>query len=135
MADVTVEEVQEWLDAYVAAWKSYDPAEIGGLFTEDAIYHRNPSSSSARGRPAIVAFWMADKHLDAPGLYDARYKPVLIDGNLAVTYGRTEFFGEDGTLYTAYHNVWFLRFSADGRCSEFHESYTAPPGPTRRELA
>jgi len=135
MADLAEDIVQRWLDGYVSAWKSYDPSEIGDLFSEDAIYHRNPSSKSARGREAIVAFWLEEQHFDTPGTYDAHYRPLLIDGNLAVTYGRTEFFAPDGSLDTAYHNAWLLRFDAEGRCTEFHELYTAPPGDERREPA
>ena len=29
---------QRWLDAYVEAWRTYDPAGIGELFGEDAEY-------------------------------------------------------------------------------------------------
>jgi ketosteroid isomerase-like protein len=132
MDEVSRDVVQRWLDAYVSAWKSYDPDEIGNLFSEDAVYHRNPSSESAIGREAIVAFWLAEKHLDAPGLYDAHYEPVAIEGNLAVAYGKTEFFNEDGSLNTAFRNAWLLRFGADGRCTECHEAYTGVPGPTPR---
>ncbi len=31
-------DVQRWLDAYVQAWTTYDPADIGALFAEDAVY-------------------------------------------------------------------------------------------------
>lgn len=31
-------EFQRWLDAYVAAWKTYGEDEIGALFSEDAEY-------------------------------------------------------------------------------------------------
>jgi hypothetical protein len=32
------EAVAAWLDAYVAAWRSYDPDAIGALFSKDATY-------------------------------------------------------------------------------------------------
>jgi ketosteroid isomerase-like protein len=133
MTDITVEQVQRWLDGYVAAWQTYDPIQIGDLFAEDAVYHRNPRSTSAKGREAIVSFWVADKELDMPGLYGGHYVPVAIDGNLALAYGTTEFFDEDGALDTVYRNAWLLRFDDDGRCCEFHESYTGPPGPEVRQ--
>ena len=133
MGDVSQETVQRWLDAYVAAWKSYDPQEIADLFTVDAIYHRNPKSSSARGRQAIVEFWLDEKHHDVPGSYEGTYEPVSIEGNLAVAYGKTEFFDAEGALDTEYRNTWLLRFAPDGRCSEFHESYTWAPGAEARQ--
>ena len=43
---------QDWLDAYVAAWLSYDRAQIEALFTEDVRYRyqfitRAPKSAAA----------------------------------------------------------------------------------------
>jgi hypothetical protein len=35
---LTHDDVQRWLDAYVDAWRTYDPAAIGALFAEDATY-------------------------------------------------------------------------------------------------
>ena len=39
---MTRDEVQRWLDDYVAAWRSYDPEAIGDLFGEDAEYRYHP---------------------------------------------------------------------------------------------
>ena len=36
-ATVTTDDVQRWLDAYIAAWTSYDEAAIIGLFTGDCF--------------------------------------------------------------------------------------------------
>ena len=42
--------VQAWLDGYVAAWKSYDPAAIGDLFSADVEYRYHPLDGPG-GRP------------------------------------------------------------------------------------
>lgn len=119
--------MQRWLDGYVAAWRSYDPAAIGDLWTADAVWHR-PFGVRVRGRDAIVAEWLAEQHLDTPGGYDARYEPIAIDGDIVVTHGRTRFFDPtSGAVLTEYDNVWVLRFGHDGRCAEFHEWYAARP--------
>jgi ketosteroid isomerase-like protein len=119
--------VQRWLDAYVAAWKSYDEAEIGDLWTEHATWVY-PFGIRAQGRAAITAEWMAEKHLFTEGGYDAHYVPIAIDGDIAVTHGRTRFFEPaTGAVLTDYDNVWVLRFGPDGRCAEFHEWYAARP--------
>jgi hypothetical protein len=34
---MTRDEVQDWLDRYVDAWRSYDADAIGELFSEDAL--------------------------------------------------------------------------------------------------
>ena len=56
--------VQRWLDAYVRAWKSYDPADIADLWTDDAIW-LYPFGARARGRAAITAEWMAERDRSA----------------------------------------------------------------------
>ena len=125
--------VQRWLDAYVAAWRSYDEAAIADLWTEDAAWIY-PFRVRAAGRAAITAEWMAEKPLFDGRGYDAEYEPIAIDGPFAVTHGRTLFFDlMTGATQAEYDNVWVLRFAPDGRCSEFHEWYAGRPehDPTR----
>ncbi|CAA9537812.1 MAG: hypothetical protein AVDCRST_MAG49-491 [uncultured Thermomicrobiales bacterium] len=118
--------VQGWLDAYVRAWETYDPALIGALFTEDAAYYADPFDRGTRGRDAIVARWLA--HRDAPGTYRAAYAPVAVDGETAVATGFSRYFGADGTTPRAtYGNAFVLRFAPDGRCAEYREWFMEAP--------
>jgi hypothetical protein len=71
--------VAAWLDGYSRAWKTYDPEQIGELFSEDAVYFDNPFDEPVRGREAIVASWLEDP--DEEGTYEGRYRPVLVAGD------------------------------------------------------
>jgi hypothetical protein len=123
---ISREEVADWLNMYVAAWKSYDPQEIGELFSEDARYYYSPYADPVRGRDAIVANWLENR--DTPGTYKAQYEPVAVEGNLAVANGRSTYFEEDGTTFsTEYDNIFLIRFDEDGRCTEFREWYIEKP--------
>lgn len=114
--------VNIWLDNYVSAWKSYDPQAIGSLFSEDALYYYGPFEQPLRGREAIVADWL--KNRDQAGTYDAQYRAVAIQGDLAVTNGRTRYYEKDtARLVREYDNLFLIRFNDAGECAEFREWY------------
>lgn len=120
---MTHDEVQRWLDDYVAAWRSCDADAIGALFTEDAVYGYRPwddESHTVSGREAIVASWLDDP--DDPTAWEARYHPYAVDGDRAVAIGRTTYDSDGEGDGRVYHNAFILRF-ADNRCAEFHEFY------------
>ena len=106
-----------WLDRYVEAWRSYDPALISDLFSEDAEYRYHPQDEPVVGRDAIVASWLEDR--DEPGTFDARYEPLAIDGDVHVAHGTSSYFDADGGLHDQYANIFVCRFDADGRCRDF----------------
>jgi SnoaL-like protein len=114
---------QEWLARYVSAWKTYDPGEIGALFSEDALYQYHPFDQPVRGRSAIVASWLREDQRDQPGTYDGRYRPIVVEGDLVVSNGRSRYFRPDGTVEKEYDNIFFMRFDQEGRCREFREWY------------
>jgi ketosteroid isomerase-like protein len=110
----TREQVQTWCDAYVEAWRTYDEAAIGALFTEDATYAYHPYGESLRGREAIASSWLGDR--DEPGSWEASYAPLLIEGDRAIVTGETSY-----TNGRRFSNLWVLAFDGDGQCSDFVE--------------
>jgi len=117
------DEVQAWLDAYVAAWRSYDPAEIGALFADDASYAYHPwdtGDAVLRGRDAIVRNWLDEP--DAAGSWQAEYRPLIVEGDRAVATGVTRY--ANGKVYD---NLWVLRYDDTSRCTEFVEWYMLRP--------
>ena len=117
---VTREQVQAWLDAYVDAWRTYEASTIGALFSADATYAYHPHDEPERGREAIVASWLSEP--DEARSWEARYAPLLVDGDRAVATGETVY--ADGRRFS---NLFVLRFDGDGRCSEFVEWYIENP--------
>jgi len=118
--------VSAWLDAYVQAWKTYDRDAIGALFSENAVYYYTPYYEALHGREAIVNSWLQER--DVAGTYDAHYEPVVIEGDRAVTNGRSRYF-EQGShkLKAEWDNVFILRFDEQGRCKEYREWYMQRP--------
>jgi hypothetical protein len=109
------ERLTGWMDRYVGAWTSNDPQEIGGLFTEDAVYYTAPWREPWVGREGIVAGWLGRK--DEQGNWRFRWEPIASSDDLHFIRGWTEYLKES----TRYSNLWVIRLESDGRCSEFTE--------------
>lgn len=118
MSDPTLEQVQEWLDRYLDAWRSYDRGEIEALFTEDATYRHLPGDDPIVGRDAIVSDWLDDP--DEVGSWTAHYRAWSVTGDRATAVGETDY-----SEYGKYYNV-FLITLRDGKCSDFVEYWVRP---------
>jgi ketosteroid isomerase-like protein len=118
-------DVRSWLEAYIEAWRSYDPEAIGALFAEDGLYRYHPWDEPLRGRDAIVASWLMDA--DASGSWEAQYEPLAVDGDFAIATGHSRYLDSGGSLEKEYANCFLIRFDADGRCSSFTEWFMKKP--------
>lgn len=108
--------ITEWMDGYLRAWESNDPADIAGLFTADAEYRSYPWAQPAVGTDAIVALWLetadpAGNHRFSWHVVGAAAEPHLVQGH-------TEY--DDGRVY---ENLWLVSLAADGRARSFTEWY------------
>jgi uncharacterized protein (TIGR02246 family) len=121
MDDDLARRLQTWVDGYVQAWNSNDPAAIGVLFTQDAVYYTEPYSPPWRGRDEIVRRWLDRK--DEPGETEFRWHPLAVSPDVAVVQGETVY----RTPPQAYSNLWIIRLDAKGRCTEFTEWWMQHP--------
>ena len=117
--------VANWLQRYVAAWRSYDREEIGELFAADARYRYHPYDEWITGREAIVDSWLEDR--DDPESWDAAYEPFAVAGDAAVATGSSTYTNPAGTIRAIYDNCFVMRFDAEGRCAEFTEWFMKRP--------
>ena len=126
--------VDRWLEAYVSAWKSYDPGQIAALFAPDVAYRYHPYDDPIEGRDAVVASWLGEgdspdaSARDQPGTYDASYRAVAVDDDVAVATGSSSYRAKpSGPVEKVFDNCFVMRFDRDGRCSEFTEWYMERP--------
>lgn len=128
---MTHDDVQDWLDRYIDAWRTSDPAAIGELFAEDAEYRYHPWDEPVRGRDAIVRDWVAPEGdastLDAPDSWAAHYEPFAVDGDRAVAIGWSRYLAQGDTPEKLYHNCYLLEFGRGGRCRSFTEFFIRQP--------
>ena len=111
--------VERWVERYLHAWASNDPADIGGLFTEDARYYTAPYRTPWSGRDEIVRGWL--ERAAEPGTWSFRHQVLAVQGDLAFVQGWTEERDEPDAW-----NLWVIRFDDGGRASEFVEWWMIP---------
>ncbi len=133
-------DVDRWLDAYVSAWKSYDREQIADLFSADVVYRYHPYDEPVSGRDEVVKSWLGeDEHpspgastRDPEGTYDATYRALAVDSDVAVATGSSSYRGTpDGPIERVFDNCFVMRFDAAGRCREFTEWYIERPRDER----
>jgi ketosteroid isomerase-like protein len=125
---MTQEDVDRWLADYVEAWRTYDRDQIGALFTEDIAYRYHPYDEPIEGRDEVIKAWRAEgDHPEAgtrddPGTFDAEYRAVAVDGDVAVATGTSSYKDSaDGPVARVYDNCFVMRFDSEGCCREFTE--------------
>jgi SnoaL-like domain len=133
---VTRDEVNRWLGDYVQAWVTYEPRQVEALFAEDISYRYHPYDDPIEGREAMVESWLAAgedsgaSSRDEPGTYDAEYRCVAADGDMAVAVGSSSYKDSpDGPVVRIYDNCFVMRFDDEGRCREFTEWFMQRPSP------
>ena len=110
------EPIAAWMDGYLKAWESNDPADIARLFTPDADYRSYPWAQPAVGVDAIVALWL--QTADSPGNHRFSWHVVGTAEDPHLVRGHTEY--DDGRVY---ENLWLVSLAPDGRARSFTEWY------------
>ena len=127
---VTRDDFASWLERYIEAWRSADPAAIGDLFSEDVTYSQNGGQSSVVGREAVVEDWLEASY--EPELaWEASYEPLAIEEELHVAVGSTRYMREGG-VREEFSNIFVCRFDDEGRCSDLREWWMRAPSPVAR---
>ena len=86
------------------------------------------------GRAELVRSWLGEAAdagapaRDEKGSYDASYRAVAVDAEVAVATGSSSYLsGPGGPVEKVYDNCFVMRFDAAGRCREFTEWYVERP--------
>jgi hypothetical protein len=115
-----------WIEGYIRAWNSNDPADIGALFAEDARYYPEPFRRPWHGRDQIIRKWLARR--DEPGQTTFDWHIIANTDDVAVIQGTTHY------PTRTYSNLWLIRLDTGGQCREFTEWWMRQPArpPTAR---
>jgi hypothetical protein len=105
---------EDWIQGYLKAWTSNDPADIAALFTEEAEYHPAPFTDPWVGQETITKEWIALD--DQPGTWTFDHDWLAIEGDTGVLHALTTY-----TTEGTFSNIWVVKLNKDGRCYEFRE--------------
>ena len=119
------QQLDNWVAGYVRAWETNDPADVGRLFAEDALYFTAPHREPWRCREAIVAGWL-DRD-DQPGTWTFAHEIVAVCDDLGFVQGRTDYAATSDGPAETYSNLWVIRLDAGGRCLIFTEWWMQHP--------
>jgi hypothetical protein len=128
--------VQDWLDRYIEAWRSYERDAVAALFAERAEYRYHPGDDPIVGQDQIVSSWLEPdgdaSSRDEPGTWDAQYEPYAVDGDRAVAVGWSRYYADASRSSVAryYDNCFLIEFDPDGRCRSFLEFFRQRPDAT-----
>ncbi|MDQ3958539.1 MAG: nuclear transport factor 2 family protein [Actinomycetota bacterium] len=115
------DEYRRWVERYVVAWQSNDPADIAALFSENGRYFTEPYAAPWEGREAIVRGWL--DHKDEPGDTTFDYDVLVSTQEIGLVKGVTKYASSGKT----YSNLWEIRLDASGDCTEFVEWWMERP--------
>ena len=83
---------------------------------------------------AVIKSWLEDgatvgaSTRDEPGTYDATYRAIAVDDDVAVATGSSSYRAKPGgPVEKIFDNCFVIRFDRDGRCNEFTEWFIERP--------
>jgi hypothetical protein len=109
----TEQQVKEWVESYVHAWRTGAAKDIKALFAPKAEYHELPYKTDWIGRDEIVAGWLSRQDWQQGG-WDFDWSILTITGDTAAI-GGTGVYKELGS----FTNLWTVTFDQSGRCTIF----------------
>lgn len=109
--------VQEWVDAYAAAWEARDPAAAAALFTDDASYRSLIFEEPHIGQDGVAEYWRTV----TAGQSDVRVEMgrPFVDGDRVAVEFWTNMNANGAPVTLA--GCLLLDFAADGRCRRLRE--------------
>lgn len=120
-------DVERWVVAYEAAWRSPGTAALADLFTSDITYRPSPWAPPVVGLDALSEFWEAER--DGPEeVFDLRSEIVAVAGDTAVVRLAVDY-RSDPPPGNRWRDLWIVVFAPDGRCAAFEEWPFSPDQP------
>ena len=113
--------VQQWVDAYAAAWADRDADAAAALFTSDSNYRDHPLKEAYVGRDGVKSYWSdvtaTQEHVDV-----RMGTPTATDDGRRAAVEFWVRMLSSGTEVTVM-GILFLRFDESGLCEDLREAW------------
>ena len=117
-----LQEFENWLIAYKAAWENQDEAAIENIFAEDAVYFETPYSAPREGFAAIRDYWRQGPVEDQREI-SFQYKIWEVTGEIGIAHWRCGFVRRSSHERVELDGIFHCTFSDDAAdprtCGEF----------------
>ena len=110
-APLESEALDNWLQAYGAAWEGRDGTAAAGLFTLDALYQETPHAEPLRGRTAIAAYWATVTADQSDVEFD--YAILAVTGRTGIAQWTARFQSVSGNVPVELNGIFVLEFGPD----------------------
>ena len=119
--------VEEFIDAFVAAWPSQDAARVAAFFSDDAVYHNIPMTPIT-GRPAIEAAIAAMMGMGGEVSVDVVH--IVAEGPIVMVERVDHFVSPHRTIALPMVGVFEVRDGAIVAWRDYFDSTQAAPPPS-----
>lgn len=122
-------QIQQQLDAWVAACRSKDVSQIMSHYAEDVVAYDAIGPLRFQGRAAYQAHWQACMEMcGGPGLFEIHQPSFLLSDGLAVVHYLFHCGGSDdkGEMHSSWMRVSQCFRQQDGRWLIAHEHFSMP---------
>jgi hypothetical protein len=114
---MTRDDVQQWIDRYVDAWRSSGTAKLAGIFSDNIAYSLSPWRPALQGLSELEKHW--ERSRSGPDEeFELHNKIVAIDGKTAVVRVEVDYANDDPAHW---RDLWIVTFDDNGLCCRFEE--------------
>lgn len=117
-----IQAATRWLEDYFEAWASTDAAQVGALFSADAVYWTGPFAEPLRGRDAIVRSWVSGTSV----LLDHTHTLIATDDDRVVAHWSVRLQQTPGAVVEI-DGILLLTFDDAGDCTTHREWFMRRP--------
>jgi len=117
--NLSMQDLDRWLQAYGSAWESKDAAAVAMIFTERAFYQETPFAEPFRGREEISDYW-SSVTADQDAI-EFEFSAIATSGNKGIAQWSARFRSISGEVPVELDGVFVLEFADSDHVSGLRE--------------